>query len=33
VAIEKAMKRLQSGEAKFADHKQVDGWLESWGTP
>ena len=32
VAIQKAMKRLQSGDAKFADHKQVEGWLESWGT-
>jgi predicted transcriptional regulator len=31
VAIQKAMKRLQNGEAKFADHKQ-EGWLESWGT-
>ena len=32
VAIQKAMKRLQNGEAKFADHKQVEGWLKSWGT-
>ena len=26
------MKRLKNGEAKFADHKQVGEWLESWGT-
>jgi hypothetical protein len=26
VAVEKAMKRLQNGEAKFADHEQKDGW-------
>jgi len=32
VAIQKAMKRFQSGEAKFADHEQVEGWLESWET-
>lgn len=31
-AIQKAVKRLESGEAKFADHGEVEAWLETWGT-
>ncbi len=31
-AIEKSVTRADSGEAKFVDHDDVDGWLKSWGT-
>ncbi len=32
-AIEKTLKKVKSGEAKFASHESVSQWLESWGTP
>jgi RHH-type transcriptional regulator, rel operon repressor / antitoxin RelB len=32
-AINTAIKRANSPDAKFIDHEQVDVWLRSWGTP
>jgi predicted transcriptional regulator len=31
-AIEKTLKKVKSGNAKFANHDSVTQWLESWGT-
>ena len=31
-AIQKAVKKIENGEAKFIDHKQVEAWVESWGS-
>lgn len=31
-AIQDALKNAESNDAKFADHSEVKGWLESWGT-
>lgn len=31
-AIAKSLKKLETGQAIFADHKDVVQWLASWGT-
>lgn len=31
-AIQEAVDALESGQARFASHEEVQSWLESWGT-
>lgn len=31
-SIEEAVKKADSGDAKFSDHEDVKSWLNTWGT-
>jgi predicted transcriptional regulator len=31
-AVQRAMERIEKGEAKFAAHEEVEAWLETWGN-